>query len=145
MTPTPTPPLSDRELRLVFGTIAVGDALLAFFFLMLVDEEPLVPWVSPLLFALGAVGSFVTAWRPEYRRAFMLSLVGTACAMASRAVYVPAAAITDVRVLTGWRAAVGVVIYAAGTLGVTWLWLRFLQPAVELRRERRRLAGAAPR
>jgi hypothetical protein len=141
----PAPALTDRELRLVFGTIALCDALLAFFFVMLVHEEPLVPWVSPLLFAAGAVGSALVACRPEYRGAFMLSLVGTACAAASRAVYVPAAALTNVRVLTGWRAAVGVVVYTAGTLGITWVWLRFLQPAIELRRGRRRAAGAPRR
>jgi hypothetical protein len=140
----PAAALTDRELRLVFGVVAIGDAILAVLFVLLASEEPLVPWVSPVLFSIGALGSLAVAWRPEYRRAFNLSLVGTACALACRAVYVPAAVIAGTRVLSWPRALVGVTVYTGGALAITWVWFRFLQPAIEMRRERRR-ADRSPR
>lgn len=138
----PPAALTDREIRGVFAAVAAGDLALAVLFALLSGEEPLVPWVSPGLFALGAAGSVLVWWRPEHRRAFVVSLVGTVCALFSRAVYVPAAWAVGSRPLQGERAVVAVLVYGGGALAISWLWLRFLQPAIEMRRERHR-AGAA--
>ena len=119
------------EARLILAA-ATLHAVLVVVVLTVTSEREVIWRGLPIgCFAVAAVGSGWCCLRPS-RRALGVSLVGKCCGFAERAVAVPWNIAVGYYPLDGWRsvAAAGTYIWLA--VLVSFVWLRVLQPVIEL-------------